>query len=50
MSDNEVTVKKGEAELFKIVQRVDAGAARVEAARLLLTRLDHRSPVTPIDA
>ena len=48
MSDNDVTVEMVEAELFKIVQgrgpaMGDLATARVEAAKLLLARLDQRT-------
>ena len=48
MSDNDVTVEKVEAELFKIVQGMigpsaDVATGRVEAAKLLLARLDQRN-------
>ena len=49
MSDK-VTVEQVEKELFKIVDGtgpgpIPDGAARVEAAKILLTRLDYRTPV-----
>ena len=47
MSDDDVTVKKIEKELFKILDGSYSGgelAARVEAAKILLIRLDDREP------
>ena len=49
MSDNDVTVEKVEAELFKIVkgetvsQAAESATGRVEAARLLLGILERRA-------
>ena len=47
MSENDVTVEKIEKELFKIVDGTSSGgpdtAARVEAAKILLARLDYRN-------
>ena len=49
MSD-EVTVEKVEKELFKILERTETdGAARVEAAKILLARLDYRN-LPPLSA
>ena len=56
MSDNNVTVEKVEEELFKIVQGTtvslsagESAMARVEAAKLLLQRLEDRSKTYTFD-
>ena len=54
MSDIEVTVEMVEEELFKIVKGETVAAAesptgRVEAARLLLQRLEDRSKTSTFD-
>ena len=56
MSDNNVTVEKVEEELFKIVQgttvspsEMESAMARVEAAKLLLQRLEDRSETYTFD-